>query len=119
MRLRVRLRTLMFVTLLLALVLAVVAPDYYEAQRRASGCYVLGDVVFPGRIETLGLKLTVKDAIKAARGLSPNADPGKIRLVRPSSSGEQVLSIDLRKPGTNYVLKPGDRLIIHRARYSN
>ena len=49
MRLRFRLRTLLFVTLILALIFAVVAPDAYEALRRASGCYVLGDVVRPGR----------------------------------------------------------------------
>ena len=114
MRLRFRLRTLMVLTLILALILAVVAPDVYEAWRRPSGCYVLGDVVRPGRMDTLGVKLTVRDAIKAAGGLRLNADRADIRLVRTTSSGETVLAVNLSHPATNPILKPGDRLIIHR-----
>jgi polysaccharide export outer membrane protein len=114
MRLRFRLRTLMVLILIPALVLAVVAPDVYEAWRRASGCYVLGDVVRPGRMDTLGVNLTVRDAIQAAGGLTPNASRADIRLVRTTSSGETILAVDLSRPVTNHVLKPGDRLIIHR-----
>jgi protein involved in polysaccharide export with SLBB domain len=114
MRLRFRLRTLMFLTAIVALLLAAVTPWVYEARRRASGCYVLGDVVLPGRLDISGVNLTVKDAIKAAGGLLPNANPENIRLVLQTSTGEQVLTIDLNKADANYVLKPGDRLIVHR-----
>jgi SLBB domain len=118
-RLRFRLRTLMFLTLILALALARIGPDVYEGWRRASGCYVLGDVIRPGRIDTLGVKLTVRDAIQTAGGLRSGANPGRIRLVRPSTStsGERVLAVDLSDPATNYVLKPGDRLVVDGGRH--
>jgi polysaccharide biosynthesis/export protein len=116
MRLRFRLRTLLFLTLILGLALARIGPGVYEAWRRASACYILGDVVRPGRIETLWTELTVKDAIETAGGLMPGADPGHIRLVRPSASGERVLNVDLSDPATNRVLEPGDRLVIYRDR---
>ncbi len=106
----------MFLTLILALALAWIGPSLYESWRRASAFYVLGDVIRPGRIETPGVKLTVQDAIQAAGGLRPGADPGQIRVVRRSSSGERVLDVDLSDPATNHVLKPGDRLIIYRGR---
>ena len=48
MNVRFRVRTLLFSTFLIALFLAVIAPDVYKAQRRASACYVLGEVVRPG-----------------------------------------------------------------------
>ena len=76
---------------------------------------VVPDVfAFPGHIDTLGVKLTVKDAIKASGGLSIDADRASIRLVRPSpSGGEHVLAVDLGIPATNHVLKPGDLLIVY------
>ena len=114
MRMRFHVRTLMFLTLMIALPLAVIAPEAYKALRRASACYLLGEVGLPSRIETFGVKLTVKDAIKAAGGLKPNANLGNIKLVRPSFSGEQVLHIDLNMPATNYILRPGDRLVVYR-----
>jgi hypothetical protein len=112
MRLQFRLRTLMVLTLILGFALALIGPYAYDSWRRASACYVLGDVVRPGRIETLWAKLTVKDAIEAAGGLGPSADPGHIRIVRPSASGGRVLNVDSSDPATNHVLKPGDRLIV-------
>jgi protein involved in polysaccharide export with SLBB domain len=118
MRFRFRVRTLMVLTSVFALLLAWISPDVYESWRRASACYVVGDVVRPGRLETLGVKLTVQDAIKAAGGLMPNAHRAKIRLVRPSSSGngEKILTVDLSRPDTNHILKPGDPLVILRNR---
>jgi protein involved in polysaccharide export with SLBB domain len=115
MRTRFRLRTFMFLIAIVALPLAVIAPRVSEARRRASGCYVMGDVVLPGRLDTLGVNLTVKGAIQAAGGLLPSASPENIRLIRQSSTGEQVSTINLNKAETNYVLKPKDRLIIYAA----
>jgi protein involved in polysaccharide export with SLBB domain len=116
MRLRFSLQSFTLLILILGLALALIGPDVYESWRRASACYVLGGVIRPGKIETLGTTLTVRDAIEVAGGLMPGASPGHIRLVRPSASGEQVLNVDLSDPATNHVLKPGDRLIIHRGR---
>jgi protein involved in polysaccharide export with SLBB domain len=105
----------MLLTLILGIALAWVGLGVYESWRRASACYVLGDVNRPGRIEPLGAKLKVRDAIQAAGGLRSSADPAHIRLVRPFPS-ERVLAVDLSDPATNHALRPGDRLIIERAR---
>jgi protein involved in polysaccharide export with SLBB domain len=106
----------MLLTLILGLALAWIGPSFYDSWRRASACFVLGDVVRPGRIELLWTKLTVKDAIATAGGRRPSANPGHIRLVRPSASGERILTVDLSNPATDHVLEPGDRLIIERDR---
>jgi hypothetical protein len=113
-------RTLMFLTLVLAIGLAVVAPYVQRAQRIASACYIVGDVVTPGRMETLGRQLTVRGAIKSAGGLRLSEEDVNIRLVRPASGGvlEQVLSIDMNDPSTDYTIKPGDRLIVAKSKSS-
>jgi protein involved in polysaccharide export with SLBB domain len=109
-----RVRTLMFLTLVFAIGLAVVAPYVHRASRLASGCYILGEVATPGRMETLGRQLTVRGAIKAAGGLRLSEEQVNIRLVRPASGGasEQVLSVDMNNASTDYTMKPGDRLIV-------
>ena len=114
-------RTLMFLTLVQAIGLTVVAPYVQRAQRLASACYILGEVAAPGRMETLGRQLTVRGAIKAAGGLRSSEGPITIRLVRPASVGvpEQVFSIDLNDPSTDYAIKSGDRLIVAKAAVGN
>jgi hypothetical protein len=117
MRKQFRVRTFLFLTLVLAVALKVAAPYMQRAQRLASACYVLGEVAAPGRMETLGRQLTVRGAIKAAGGLRSSEGPITIRLVRPASVGvpEQVLSIDLDNPSTDHAIKPGDRLIVAKS----
>jgi hypothetical protein len=113
-------RTLMFLTLVLAIGLAAIAPYVQRSQRLVSTCYILGEVVAPGRMETHGRQLTVRGAIKAAGGLRSNDGQSIIRLVRPASVGvpEQVLSIELNDPATDYAIKPGDRLIVAKSKGS-
>jgi protein involved in polysaccharide export with SLBB domain len=109
-------RTLLFLTLVLAIGLAAIAPYVQRAQRLASACYILGEVAAPGRMETLGRGLTVRGAIQAAGGLRSSDGQTTIRLVRPASVGvpEQVFSIDLNDLSTDYAIKPGDRLIVYK-----
>ncbi|QDV38204.1 sigma-70 family RNA polymerase sigma factor [Tautonia plasticadhaerens] len=83
--------------------------------------YVQGDVIQPGRLNVTGNE-TVLDAINYAGGLLPTADRERIRLVRPSGTGDpaEVLPIDLEAivergdASTNYQLLPGDRLVVPR-----
>lgn len=112
-----RVRTLMFLVLVLAIGLAVVAPHVQRTQRLASACYVLGEVVSPGRMETRGRQLTVRGAIHAAGGLRLSKEDVGIRPVRPASGvPEQVLSIDMNDAATDYTIKPADRLIVARSK---
>ncbi len=115
-RKQLHIRTLLFLTLVSGVVSALVGPDLYRRLRFASVCYVLGDVASPGRMETLGRRLTVRGAIRAAGGLTLNFGRANIRLVRPGSAGgvEQCVTVDLSNPTTDYVMKPKDRLIIYR-----
>jgi SLBB domain len=118
--LRFSVQHMMVVVAVVAIGLAVIAPYVQRAQRLASACYILGEVAAPGRMETLGHRLTVRAAIEAAGGLSSSARQVTIRLVRPASSGatEQVFSIDLNDPSTDYAIQPGDRLIVTRSKGS-
>jgi protein involved in polysaccharide export with SLBB domain len=113
-----RIRILMFMILMLAIPLAVMAPDVYEAQRRASRCYVLGDVVRPGALETFGRSLSARTAIGECNGLLTRTDRNNIQLVRPASDSapELCLPVNLDDPLTDYDLRPGDRLIVYRQR---
>ncbi len=76
----------------------------------------LGDVVYPGALETLGRNLSVRNAIGECNGLLTSADPNHIRLVRPASASapELCLPVNLSDPLTNYHLRRGDRLIAYR-----
>ena len=161
-----RIRTLISTILMLAIPLAVMAPEFYKSQRVASRCYMLesssvgslprahsgdsefrirdsgfpdhspsgirnlesgipiglrpkaalGDVVYPGALETLGRNLSVRNAIGECNGLLTSADPNHIRLVRPASASapELCLPVNLSDPLTNYHLRCGDRLIAYR-----
>jgi protein involved in polysaccharide export with SLBB domain len=90
--------------------------SWIDARRRVNVCYVVGDVITPGRLETWGRRWTIRSAITATGGLRPSANRRSIRLVRPATatSGETILPVNLGDPTTDYTLKPGDRLIVHR-----
>lgn len=84
--------------------------------------YVQGDVAAPGKLPITGND-TVLDAINYVGGLLSTANRGNIRLVRPAVPGGrpvQVFEVNLDAivnagdPTTNYQLRPGDRLVVHR-----
>jgi polysaccharide biosynthesis/export protein len=79
--------------------------------------YVMGEVINPGLL-LLRTELTVLDAIMNAGGMTRNADPGEVFLVRSHQGTGMVEEIDftafiqrgdLRK---NYVLREGDILYV-------
>jgi hypothetical protein len=115
--LRFAVRHMMVALAVVAIGLAAIAPYVQRTRRLASACYIVGEVAAPGRMETLGRQLTVRGAIKAAGGLRSSDWQITVRLVRPASVGapEQVFSIDLNDPSTDYAIKPGDRLIVTRS----
>jgi protein involved in polysaccharide export with SLBB domain len=111
---------MMVAVAVVAIGLAAIAPHAQRTRPLASACYIVGEVAAPGRMETLGRQLTVRGAIKAAGGLRSSDRQIAIRLVRPASvrTPEQVFSIDLNDPSTDYAIKPGDRLIVTRSKGS-
>jgi polysaccharide export outer membrane protein len=80
--------------------------------------YVIGAVVTPGRVKSVGSE-TVLDAIMMA-GLKSNSLPEKAYLVRPHPLGgpDEVYKIDwcgIKDRGdtlTNYQVLPGDRVVV-------
>ena len=80
--------------------------------------YVIGAVVTPGRVKSVGNE-TVLDAIMLA-GLRSNSLPEKAYLVRPHPLGgpDEVFKIDwcgIKDRGdtlTNYQVFPGDRVVV-------
>lgn len=88
----------------------------------SSHCYVLGEVDTPGRLPYTGGD-TVLDLIQIAGGVTPDADKGKIRLIRsyPKGSPVRVMPVDYDEiamgedSSTNYAILPNDRLVIPSA----
>src|SRR5262249_44683189 len=85
----------------------------------SQNCYVLGDVLLPGKLPYTGGD-TVLDLLMDAGGLLPTADRSHIRLIRsfPRGSHAQVLPVDYQEiamgtnSATNYAILPGDRLVV-------
>ncbi|MFW5419608.1 ComEA family DNA-binding protein [Nocardiopsis sp. CNT-189] len=76
------------------------APAAGPAPPAANGkvtVHVGGDVRKPGVI-TLPAGSRVTDAIDAAGGLAPDADPGSLNLARPVADGEQILVGEEHQP---------------------
>jgi polysaccharide biosynthesis/export protein len=89
----------------------------YIPQSEDSVAYVMGQVFTPG-VLLLRSQLTVMDALMNAGGITANADPEQIYLVRTQQEGGVVEQIDmnafirhgdLRK---NFVLREGDILYV-------
>lgn len=75
--------------------------------------YVMGNVSVPGVYSLTGSDITLKQAIAAARGLSPLADPSRCELIRRLNGDvEQIIHVDLDRifagKAPDYVLKPND-----------
>lgn len=92
--------------------------DARLVNRQSKAFYVLGEVTTPGRFPLNGNE-TVLDGILAAGGLNDRSSWRNIILVRPTGDETgQVLRIDygnivrLGQAGTNYQLRPGDRIYI-------
>jgi protein involved in polysaccharide export with SLBB domain len=87
----------------------------------SQNCYILGDVLLPGRLPYTGGD-TVLDLVQYAGGLLPTADKSRIRLIRsfPKGSPAQVLPVDYEEitmgtdSSTNHAVLPNDRLVIPR-----
>ncbi len=89
----------------------------YIPQSEDSVAYVMGQVFTPG-VLLLRSEMTVLDALMNAGGITANADPEQIYLVRTQQEGGVVVQIDLnafvargdlRK---NHVLREGDILYV-------
>ncbi len=107
------------------ILIAMVAPGL-EILREISSTipsyYIQGEVKTPGRVPIAG-KVTVLDALNRSGGLLTTLSDTNVTLVRVGpfgSSAKQTLPIDIGaillqgNPVTNYVLKPGDRVIVSR-----
>lgn len=75
--------------------------------------YVMGNVLRPGVYSLTGRHITLKQAIAAAGGLGPIADPSRCELIRRiGDDKEQVITIDLDKifagKEPDIILKPDD-----------
>jgi polysaccharide export outer membrane protein len=82
----------------------------------ASKFYIVGYVNKPGTYPLRG-DLTILQAISLAGGFSQFASPRKIRLVRINGSRQEVRMVNyyrmIDKGGEgNYLLKPGDTLVV-------
>ncbi len=82
-----------------------------------SNIFVMGEVTKPGSVE-IRQKLTVLEAIGFAGGLTENAVPQEVKLIRDRGAGGGVVSIDLYKMmekadfSQNYMLKHNDVLYV-------
>ncbi len=75
--------------------------------------YIMGNVLRPGVYSLTGREITLKQAIAAAGGLGPIADPSRCELIRRiGGDKEQIITVDLdaifagKEP--DIILKPDD-----------
>jgi polysaccharide export outer membrane protein len=70
---------------------------------RGNTFLVLGEVRSPG-VYVLDRQMTVLDGIMSAGGFTEKASPGRTRVIRTTTAGQQVINIDM-----NDVIKGGQR----------
>jgi protein involved in polysaccharide export with SLBB domain len=75
--------------------------------------YIMGNVARPGTFSLTGREITVRQAVAAAGGLAPLADPSRAELVRRiGDNQEQVLAINIDRifsgQESDIILKPND-----------
>jgi polysaccharide export outer membrane protein len=75
--------------------------------------FVVGAVRQEGRYELKG-NLTLIEAISLAGGISDNADPSKIKVIRQGGSQEQEYIIDLDTQGKTFEIEAMDRIIVEK-----
>ena len=77
--------------------------------------YVMGNVLRPGVLSLTGREVTIRQAVTAAGGLAPLADPSRAELVRRiGGNQEQVLAVNIDRifagQEPDIILKPDDIL---------
>jgi polysaccharide export outer membrane protein len=70
---------------------------------RGNTYLVLGEVRNPG-VYVLDRQMTILDGIMSAGGFTDKASPGRTRVIRTTSAGQQVINIDM-----NDIIKRGQR----------
>jgi protein involved in polysaccharide export with SLBB domain len=75
--------------------------------------YIMGNVLRPGVFSLTGREITVRQAISAAGGLAPLADPSRAELIRRiGGNQEQILAINIDRifsgKEPDIILKPDD-----------
>jgi polysaccharide export outer membrane protein len=75
--------------------------------------YIMGNVLRPGTFSLTGREITVRQAVAAAGGLAPLADPSRAELIRRiGDNQEQVLAINIDRifsgQESDIILKPND-----------
>jgi len=85
----------------------------YVPQPMQGEFYMLGNVLRPGVYSLTGREITIRQALAAAGGLAPLADPSRCELVRRlGGDQEQVISIDIDRilagKDPDIILKPDD-----------
>jgi polysaccharide biosynthesis/export protein len=85
---------------------------------RSKKVYILGEVRSPGAYP-LTSKMNVFDATATAGTMTVNSDPSKVRVVRPSTTGDpRVFEVNLSKvikkgdASENFDLEPGDIVFV-------
>lgn len=87
-------------------------------QSEDSVAYVMGQVLNPG-VLLLRSQMTVLDAIMHSGGITANANPGEVYLIRAGEEGGAVEEIDLTAfvrlgdQQKNYILREGDILYVN------
>lgn len=92
--------------------------DIAVLEMRSQVVSIIGGGIQESGVLELRHDMRVLDAIAAMGGFTPFAKKKKIQVLRKKPGGEQELSFDYinfiegRSPGTNFVLVPGDTIVV-------
>ncbi len=86
------------------------------AQANAPKIFLLGNVVRPGPYP-IRQQVTLLQALSLAGGFTPFASPRRIKVIRPTGEGREILEVNYYKllegtEGSPYLLKPGDTVVV-------
>lgn len=77
---------------------------------------VLGEVNAPGRVEMRQERVTLFEALAAAGDMTIYGERDKVRLIRPTTDGQQVVSLNLKDPAVMqspyFYIQHGDVLYV-------
>jgi len=92
--------------------------DVAVLEMRSQVVSVIGGGIVRSGVLELRHEMRVLDAIAEMGGFTPFAKKSKIKVLRKSGGGEDELPFDYssfvngRAPGSNFLLKPGDTIIV-------